>query len=387
VRQNTRGIPGLHGAPAALLAVLAAAAVLAQPPASRRKGPAGPLRSVREVDLFADAAKSRPVELDAVVTYSDPEWGLLFVQDSTGGIFVDMHGKNLNLEAGTRVTVRSVTAAGDLGGGGILVRPAVRVRGEGPLPEADQRPIADLEAGASESRWVRTIGVLHPCSAPWNRTCFTLVDGKSSLLVVLPHWDRSAERLVGAKVRIAGVAASRLDSARKRAGAQIFTPRSDYIQALEDPPPADPFAAPIVPIASLHFAGGGFVRRFHVRGTVGTGLGLAICSKLVGLMGGSIDVESQPGSGSVFRFEVQLDAPLSSVQDPRFDAADLRGRKVLVAIGNATNRESLARMLADCGLEAVQAGDGAVALEAAAQARSAGDPFIACLLDRARHGR
>jgi PAS domain S-box-containing protein len=55
----------------------------------------------------------------------------------------------------------------------------------------------------------------------------------------------------------------------------------------------------------------------------GAGLGLAICKRLVGLMGGSISIESEPGVGSSVYFCVTLGHP--SLADPR--PADVLGRQ------------------------------------------------------------
>lgn len=51
--------------------------------------------------------------------------------------------------------------------------------------------------------------------------------------------------------------------------------------------------------------------------SVGSGLGLAICNELVGLMGGSLGLESAPGQGSTFRVRL----PLQVVQEVKHAAA------------------------------------------------------------------
>jgi len=90
----------------------------------------------------------------------------------------------------------------------------------------------------------------------------------------------------------------------------------------------------------------------------GTGLGLAIASHLVELMGGTLAVASEPGSGSTFSFTLHLaPAPAGS--------GDLRGSRILVVEDNDLNLQLAVALLAEAGAEVATAGTGAEALDLA----------------------
>ncbi|HDP95130.1 MAG TPA: response regulator [Candidatus Aminicenantes bacterium] len=114
----------------------------------------------------------------------------------------------------------------------------------------------------------------------------------------------------------------------------------------------------------------------------GTGLGLTISRQLVELMGGDIQVETNPEGGSRFTFAIDLPVRRNPDTARNAPAADsLQDFSVLIVDDNATNRNILANMLRKQRMRPTAVCGGEAALAAVEKSMRENNPFDILLVD------
>jgi diguanylate cyclase (GGDEF)-like protein/PAS domain S-box-containing protein len=221
-------------------------------------------------DLYAlstvEAGRGYPIQLDVTVVYSDPQWGLLFVQDGAISTFLNAPENKQPYPLGAHLKVFARTGASP--NGTAMVHPRIFLVGIGKPPEPQKTTLAQIDAGSVGGQWVQAVGVLHPCNEPRPRPCFRLFDGDKVVWMTVRDGQYSEMAgLIGALVNVRGVVTDYTDSSGKIVGRHLFVYSRQQIAVLEPPQPS--YSAPL-PISQLvpAMADERYVRPVHIQGMV-----------------------------------------------------------------------------------------------------------------------
>jgi signal transduction histidine kinase/ActR/RegA family two-component response regulator len=200
-----------------------------------------------------EARAGIPVRLHGVVAFFDPLWVLLFVQDRTGGVYVDLayHPGAFHFEPGQMVDVEGVTGpsvvAREVYGGKVHV-----LGGTASLPMSPTVPLEDLFEGAHDAQWVTGEGIVQSVVRVRNQVFLTVHTGPhtAQLQVALDPERKLTADLSGATIRFRGTGSVQGDQMRRMQGVKVFVPRVEDI-VLFRAAPKDRFAGPVQPIRNL----------------------------------------------------------------------------------------------------------------------------------------
>lgn len=215
------------------------------------------------------AALLLPVSVRGVVTAADPALkGRFFIQDATGGVFVD-NANGTSPKPGDVLEVSGLTHQGAYAP--IITAPRLRKIGTAPLPTARPITIEQLISGAEDSQRVEISGLVRDARIENEHLAVDLVSGGyrfRAFVPLTPGLDPQA--LIAAQVRLRATAAeSHNRSLRHFISPELYVPApGDFV--VQNPKRADPFQQPLIPLNSVaqYHPNTSINQRVHVRGVV-----------------------------------------------------------------------------------------------------------------------
>lgn len=216
-----------------------------------------------------DAEKKLAVKLRAVITTFDPNHNV-FIQDETGGTFINTVRPNSSLAPGDLIEVTGVTYPGYFVSG-INPEKITRLL-HGPLPAPVPVTFDDLLSTRWHYQRVEVSGIVRsvaPVPAQ-QRFILKLAMGARKLEVqIVAPGITNLPPLVNAQVRIDGLAAGYLNYKRQLIAPQLIVSQPADLH-VESVPPTDPFDAPLTAFGKLlNFDPNGISHhRVRIRGIV-----------------------------------------------------------------------------------------------------------------------
>jgi two-component sensor histidine kinase len=205
------------------------------------------------------AARGMPARIEGIATYYDPQKFDLFVQDSTGGIYVgagDAQKQALKIRAGDRLVIQGKSSR--TGFSTDITLESIQRLEHGPLPEPLHPGEDELLSPTIDCQWVEVpavvVGVESRETAEVGGIPFTLslnVHGWK-MEAIIPHDEHAEQRaaaLAQRPVRMRCVAGTIFNSHGQMTGRYFFVPSFDQILPIDTNASAAP--APLRKVADL----------------------------------------------------------------------------------------------------------------------------------------
>ena len=201
-----------------------------------------------------EAKRGYPVQIRGVVTYFDAFTPDLFVQDQSGGIWIQWTRGLAEPTVGDLIEVRGSSTQTDFAPD--IQHPVWRVIGHAPLPKPKRVSFSQMASTREDARWIEVDGTVRRVSfsegvARDRVLVVALSLGDGNVEVHIP-WNGSPvpPHMVDAVVRMRGACGALFSPKNQLIGVSLYVPSLSYVSILQDPP-RNPFSASSMSVDSL----------------------------------------------------------------------------------------------------------------------------------------
>ena len=177
-----------------------------------------------------EADRGYAIHLRAVVTYYDCEMGDLFIQDATGGIWIDPDPDRLNLHAGDLVEVDGVTETGYFSPD--IAKARIRSLGPGRLPKPKRVSSEELASGRDDAALIAVDAVVRSATEHNGKLTLSVALGGLEIQATVLQYRPLSVNIADAKVRISGVLSGVYSGNNQFMGFQLLVPNGAAVEIL-----------------------------------------------------------------------------------------------------------------------------------------------------------
>lgn len=184
----------------------------------------------------AEAARHLPVRIDGVVTFARRSRFNFFVQDETGGIFVDASDVGLpNVVPGQHLLLSGMTGAGEFAPLVQFPRSQVLSKTSTQLPAPVRATVPEVVSGIDDSQWIELEATVRSVTLKADVAQFRAESNGVEFDIAVPDLHAVPADIVHAKVRVAGVCGTQSNLRHQLVGFYLLTPSLQNVHVVSPP--------------------------------------------------------------------------------------------------------------------------------------------------------